>query len=169
MTGTAPARPSSRVLASVLVTDLVESTAYARRVGDRAWTDLLERHHDAVRTAVGAHGGEVIKTLGDGVLAVFSGPAHAVRCARRIVEDARSDTLEVRSGVPTGEVERTGTDVAGAAVHLAARIMGCAEGGEVLCSRTVKDLVVGSELRFEARGERELRGFDEPWAVYAAA
>ena len=168
VTGTAPARPSSRVLASVLFTDLVGSTAHARRVGDRVWTEVLERHHDAVRTAVAGHGGEVIKTLGDGVLAVFSGPAQAVRCARRIVEDAPADRLAVRSGVHTGEIERTGNDVAGAAVHLAARITGCAAGGEVLCSHTVKDLVVGSELRFEARGERELRGFDEPWAVYAA-
>lgn len=168
VTGTPPARPSSRVLASVLFTDLVESTAHARRVGDRAWTELLERHHDAVRAAVAAHGGDVIKTLGDGVLAVFSGPAQAVRCARRAIEDARADGLEVRGGVHIGEIERTGADVAGVAVHLAARIMGCAAGGEVLCSRTVKDLVVGSELRFESRGERELRGFDEPWAVFAA-
>ena len=99
---------------------------------------------------------------------MFSGPAQAVRCARRIVEDSPAERLEVRSGVHTGEIERTGADVAGAAVHLAARITGCATGGEVLCSRTVKDLVVGSELRFEARGERELKGFDEPWAVYAA-
>ena len=168
VTGTAPAPPSSRVLASVLFTDLVASTAHARRVGDRAWADLLERHHDAVRTAVAAHGGEVIKTLGDGVLAVFSGPARAVRCGQRVVEEARDERLEVRAGVHTGEIERTGADVAGVAVHLAARIMGCAAGGETLCSRTVKDLVVGSELRFEARGDAELRGFDEPWALYAA-
>ena len=168
VTGTAPAPPSSRVLASVLFTDLVGSTAHARRVGDRAWTDLLERHHHAVRATVDAHGGEVIKTLGDGVLAVFTGPAQAVRCARRVVADAPADRLEIRTGVHTGEIERTGADVAGAAVHLAARITACASGGEVLCSRTVRDLVVGSELRFEARGERELKGFDEPWAVYAA-
>jgi class 3 adenylate cyclase len=122
-----------------------------------------------VRTAVAAHGGEVVKTLGDGVLAVFAGPAQAVRCGRWVVADARDDGLEVRSGVHTGELERTGSDVAGVAVHLAARILSCAAGGEVLCSRTVKDLVVGSELRFESRGERELKGFDEPWAVFAAA
>jgi len=168
VTGTAPAPASSRVLAAVLFTDLVESTAHARRVGDRAWTDLLTNHHDAVRAAATAHGGEVIKTLGDGVLAVFSGPAQAVRCGRRIVEEARANDLQLRCGVHAGEIERTGADVAGVAVHLAARIMGCAADGEVLCSRTVKDLVVGSELRFKARGERELRGFDEPWAVFAA-
>jgi class 3 adenylate cyclase len=168
VTGTAPARVSSRVLASVLFTDLVASTAHAQRVGDRVWTGLLERHHEAVRSTVAAHGGEVVKTLGDGVLAVFSGPAQAVRCGRRVVADARFDGLDVRSGVHTGEIERTEGDVAGVAVHLAARIMSCAAGGEVLCSRTVKDLVVGSELAFEPRGERALKGFDEPWSVFAA-
>jgi class 3 adenylate cyclase len=152
----------------VLFTDLVESTAHARRVGDRAWSDLLERHHAAIGAAVVGHGGEVVKNLGDGVLAVFSGPAQAVRCARRIAGDARAAGLELRSGIHAGEVERGDGDIAGLAVHLAARIMGRAGAGEVLVSRTVKDLVVGSELRFEARGEHLLKGFDEPWTVFAA-
>jgi class 3 adenylate cyclase len=168
VTGTVPRPPSSRVLASVLFTDLVESTAHARRVGDRAWSDLLERHHAAIGAAVVGHGGEVVKNLGDGVLAVFSGPAQAVRCARRIAGDARAAGLELRSGIHAGEVERGDGDIAGLAVHLAARIMGRAGAGEVLVSRTVKDLVVGSELRFEARGEHLLKGFDEPWTVFAA-
>ena len=102
-----------------------------------------------------------------GVLAVLTGPAQAVRCAQRIVAEARTAGLEVRTGVHTGEVERVGDDVAGLAVHLAARIMANAGPGEVLVSRTVKDLVVGSELRFDPRGEHELKGFDEPWAIYA--
>jgi class 3 adenylate cyclase len=167
VTGARPAPATSRVLASVLFTDLVGSTAFAAQVGDRAWADLLARHHEAVGAAVRAHDGEVVKTLGDGVLATFTGPAQAVRCAQRIVADARTAGLDVRIGVHAGEVERVGRDVAGLAVHLAARIMGLALGGEVVVSRTVKDLVVGSELRFTERGEHTLKGFDEPWAVFA--
>ena len=169
VTGTVPPPPTSRVLASVLFTDLVDSTAQAAALGDSAWAELLERHHESVRASVLGHGGEVIKTLGDGVLATFTGPAQAVRCAQRVVADAVAAGLDVRSGVHTGEVERRGGDIAGLAVHLAARIMAIAGAREVLVSRTVKDLVVGSELRFADRGEHRLKGFDEPWTVFAAA
>jgi len=168
VTGTAPAPVSSRVLATVLFTDLVGSTARAASAGDRAWAELLERHHDAVRGAVAAHGGETVKTLGDGVLALFTGPAQGVRCAQRVVHDAEGLGLEVRTGLHTGEVERAGDDVAGLAVHLAARIMGLAQAGEILASRTVRDLVIGSELHFTDRGEHELKGIPDRWAVYAA-
>jgi class 3 adenylate cyclase len=168
VTGTAPAPVSSRVLATVLFTDLVGSTARAASAGDRAWAELLERHHDAVRGAVAAHGGEMVKTLGDGVLALFTGPAQGVRCAQRVVHDAEGLGLEVRTGLHTGEVERAGDDVAGLAVHLAARIMGLAQAGEILASRTVRDLVIGSELHFTDRGEHELKGIPDRWAVYAA-
>jgi len=167
VTGSPPAPATSRVLASVLFTDLVGSTAHAVQVGDRAWTQLLDRHHEALRRAVDAHQGEVVKTLGDGVLAMFTGPAQAVRCARAAIGEARGAGLEVRSGVHTGEVERTGRDIAGLAVHLAARIMALAAPGETLVSRTVKDLVVGSELRFADRGEQTLKGFEERWPVFA--
>jgi class 3 adenylate cyclase len=157
------------VLATVLFTDLVASTEHASRLGDRSWVALLERHHDAVRAVVEQHSGITVKSLGDGVMATFSGPAQAVRCAAQVVAEAEAQGLEVRSGVHTGEVEMVedDEDVAGLAVHLAARVMGCAGPSEVVVSRTVRDLVVGSELRFTDRGEHELKGIDEPWHLYA--
>jgi class 3 adenylate cyclase len=145
----------------------VSSTEHASELGDAAWSALLERHHGSARAAVDRHGGETVKTLGDGVLATFTGPAQAVRCAGQIIGEARSLGLEVRSGVHTGEVEVGSDDISGLAVHVAARIMGLAGAGEVLASRTVRDLVVGSELSFADRGEHELKGIDEPWPVYA--
>ena len=167
VTGTTPAPVSSRVLATVLFTDLVDSTARASQMGDRAWTRLLDRHHTMARAAISDHGGEPVKSLGDGVLATFTGPAQAVRCASRVIAETRSQGLDVRTGVHTGEVELADGDVAGLAVHLAARIMGLAEGGEVLVSRTVRDLVIGSELRFSERGEHELKGIPDRWSLYA--
>jgi class 3 adenylate cyclase/predicted esterase len=167
VTGSAPVPPSSRMLASVLFTDLVDSTARAAAIGDRQWGRLLRRHHESVREAIDTQGGRTVKTLGDGVLATFTGPAQAVRCAERIVREAAGDGLEVRSGVHTGEVEVSSDDVAGLAVHLAARIMALAEGGEVFVSRTVRDLVVGSELSFTDRGEHQLKGIEEPWQLYS--
>ena len=155
VTGTAPAPVSSRVLATVLFTDVVASTEHAAKLGDRAWAELLERHHEAIRDAVSDHGGETVKTIGDGVLALFTGPAHGVRCAQRVIREAGGLGLEVRAGLHTGEVERAAEDVAGLAVHLAARIMGIAGADDVLVSRTVKDLVIGSEL--ELRGSRRAR------------
>jgi class 3 adenylate cyclase len=168
VTGTAPAPPTSRILATVLFTDLVSSTERAARVGDRAWAGTLDRHLAQTRAAVSAHGGETIKTTGDGVLALFTGPAQGVRCAARVIADARDLDLEVRAGLHTGEVERTSDDVAGLAVHLAARIMSLADAGETLVSRTVCDLVIGSELTFTDRGEHELKGVPSRWALYAA-
>jgi class 3 adenylate cyclase len=169
VTGSAPVPVTNRVLASVLFTDLVGSTERAAKLGDAAWGELLERHHAQARSAVEQHGGETVKTLGDGVLATFTGPAQAVRCAGEIIAAADAEGLEVRSGVHTGEVEVGAADVAGLAVHLAARIMGKAEACEILVSRTVRDLVVGSELRFTDRGEHELKGIEEPWQLYAVA
>jgi class 3 adenylate cyclase len=169
VTGSAPAPVTNRVLASVLFTDLVASTERAAKLGDAAWSELLERHHAQARSAVEQHGGETVKTLGDGVLATFSGPAQAVRCAENMIAASDSQGLEVRSGVHTGEVEVGPDDVTGLAVHLAARIMGKAEAGEIIVSRTVRDLVVGSELRFTDRGEHELKGIEEPWHLYAVA
>lgn len=168
MTGNPPTQVSNRVLASVLFTDLVASTERASRLGDRSWTDLLKRHHALTRSAVARHGGKTVKSLGDGVLATFEGPAQGVRCAEQVIAEAASQGLEVRSGIHTGEVELMGDDVAGLAVHLAARVMGSAGPGEVIVSRTVRDLVAGSELRFEDRGEHTLKGIDEPWRLYAA-
>jgi len=168
VTGTAPAPPTNRILATVLFTDLVDSTQRAARSGDRTWTKVLDRHFDRAQAAVAAHGGETIKTTGDGVLALFAGPAHGVRCAEQIIADAGELGLEVRTGLHTGEVERTPDDVAGLAVHLAARIMGLAGTNEVLVSRTVRDLVIGSDLGFSERGEHEFKGIPDRWPIYAA-
>ena len=167
VTGTRPAPVTNRVLATVLFTDLVDSTRRAARAGDQAWAALLARHLDDTRAAVASHGGQTVKTTGDGVLALFTGPAHGVRCAQQVIAAAESLGLELRTGLHTGEVERTGEDVAGLAVHLAARIMSLAHSGEILVSRTVKDLVIGSELEFTERGEHELKGIPDRWPVYA--
>jgi len=168
VTGAEPATPTSRILATVLFTDLVDSTRRAAHSGDRAWARVLGRHLAATRAAVQTHGGQTVKTTGDGALALFAGPAQGVRCAAQIISDAHDLGLDVRTGLHTGEVERTRDDVAGLAVHLAARIMSLARADEILASRTVRDLVIGSELRFADRGEHELQGIPERWAVYAA-
>lgn len=168
VTGTAPVPATNRVLATVLFTDLVDSTRRAARSGDRAWSELLERHLDRARAAVAAHGGETIKSTGDGVLGVFAGPGQGVRCAEQVIGEARELGLEVRSGLHTGEVERSPDDVSGLAVHLAARIMGLAAAGEVLVSGTVRDLVIGSELTFSEHGEHELKGVPGRWTVWKA-
>ncbi len=168
VTGTAPAPATDRVLATVLFTDLVDSTRRAAEQGDRAWSDVLERHLDRAQAAVAAHGGQTVKTTGDGVLAIFTGPGQGVRCAAQVVADAQGLGLDVRSGLHTGEVERSPDDVAGLAVHLAARIMGLAGSGEVLVSGTVRDLVIGSELAFSERGEHELKGIPGRWPIWAA-
>jgi class 3 adenylate cyclase/pimeloyl-ACP methyl ester carboxylesterase len=169
VTGAAPAGVTDRILATVLFTDLVDSTKRAAQSGDRAWAALLDRHLDHTRTAVADHGGETVKTTGDGVLALFTGPAQGVRCAEQVIADANELGLDVRTGLHTGEVERSRDDIAGLAVHLAARIMSLASAGEILVSRTVRDLVIGSELTFSDRGEHELKGIPDRWAIYAAA
>lgn len=168
VTGTAPVPPTNRVLATVMFTDLVASTQRAAQAGDRAWAAMLERHLAATRAAVSTHGGQTIATTGDGILALFGGPAQSVRCAQQVVADSRSLGLEVRTGVHTGEVERSNDDVAGIAVHLAARITSLAHAGEILVSRTVRDLVIGSELTFADRGEHDLKGIPDRWTIYAA-
>jgi class 3 adenylate cyclase len=167
VTGTTPPPVTDRVLATVLFTDLVDSTRHAARAGDRSWADTLDRHLADSRATISDHGGQVIKTTGDGVLALFTGPAQGVRCARRMIADAHDRGLDLRSGVHTGEVERSADDVSGLAVHLAARIMSLADAREILVSGTVRDLVIGSELTFATRGEHELKGIPDRWALYA--
>ncbi len=168
VTGASPDPPTSRILATVLFTDLVDSTRRAVQSGDRDWAGVLDRHLAATRVAVEAHGGQTVKTTGDGALALFTGPAQGVRCAAQVIADAHSLGLAVRTGLHTGEVERTSDDVAGLAVHLAARIMSLAQPDEILTSRTVRDLTIGSELTFTDRGEHELKGIPDRWPVYAA-
>jgi class 3 adenylate cyclase len=147
------------VLATILFTDLVGSTERARALGDYAWTDLLARHHQLVRRELSRFGGEEIDTAGDGFLVLFDGPARAIRCALAVRGGLRELGLEVRSGVHTGEVERpSGGGPRGIAVHTGARISAAASAGDILVSATTRDLVAGSGLDFEDRGEFELKG-----------
>jgi class 3 adenylate cyclase len=156
------------VLATVLFTDIVGSTELAADVGDRRWRSLLDAHHTTVRGDIARARGRVIETKGDGFVATFDGPARAIACGRDIARDVNRLGIDVRVGLHTGEIELIGDDIGGIAVHIAARIMALAGAGEVLCSSTVRDLVVGSELRFEDRGTRTLRGVPGEWRIYAA-
>ena len=157
----------NRVLATVLFTDVVSSTERARDAGDDRWRHVLDRLERRAEEVVHVNGGRLVKTTGDGVLAVFDGPGRAVAAGRQLRDAAVAFGLGLRTGVHTGEVELRGTDVGGLAVHLAARIQSAAEAGEILVSRTVVDLTVGSSVRFERRGEVELKGFETPWELHA--
>ena len=157
------------VLATVLFTDIVGSSALAAEVGDRAWRELLERHHALVRRELTRYRGQEKDTAGDGFFATFDGPARAIRCAHAIVDSVRELGLEVRAGVHTGECEVHEGKVAGLAVVIGARVAGAAQGGEVLVSQTVKDLVAGAGVDFDDRGERELKGVPGAWRLYAVA
>jgi class 3 adenylate cyclase/pimeloyl-ACP methyl ester carboxylesterase len=167
LTGSVSAGESGRVLATVLFTDIVGSTAQAERMGDRRWRDLIDAHHSAVRRELARYRGREAKSLGDGFLATFDGPARAVRCACAIAEAVRPLDIEVRCGLHTGEVEITSNDVLGIAVHVASRVLALAGAGEILASRIVKDLVAGSGLRFKDRGQYSLKGLKEPMDLYA--
>jgi class 3 adenylate cyclase len=167
VTGKRSAPPAERVLATVLFTDIVGSTEAASSLGDRAWLDLLDRHHALVRTELERWRGTEVVTAGDGFLATFDGPARAVRCAAAVAGGVRQLGLEVRCGVHTGEIEMRNGEVGGLAVHIGARIAALAGPGEVLVSRTVHDLVAGAGLELESRGPQELRGVPEPWEVFA--
>jgi class 3 adenylate cyclase/dienelactone hydrolase len=169
LTGVRPAAASDRVLATVLFTDLIGSTEKAGALGDSTWAALVATHDDAVRRQLDRFSGEEVDTAGDGFLAVFDGPARAIRCALEIGKTLRALGLEVRAGVHTGEVERrAGDKPRGIAVHLGARIMSLAGPGEVLVSSTTHDLVAGSGLEFEDRGEHQLKGIEGPRRAFAA-
>ncbi|MGZ5292103.1 MAG: alpha/beta fold hydrolase [Actinomycetota bacterium] len=168
LTGTSRGPDPDRVLATVLFTDVVSSTELAARVGDRAWFELLERHHAVVRREIERWRGREVDTAGDGFLATFDGPARAVRCAAAIVDAVRALGIEVRAGVHTGEVELAGAGVRGIAVHIGARVAGLAAPGQVLVTRTVVDLVAGSGIVFADLGERELKGVPGAWRVFAS-
>jgi class 3 adenylate cyclase len=169
VTGKHEALNDDRVLATVLFTDIVGSTEKASSLGDRAWRDLLARHHALVRRQIAHFRGREIATAGDGFLALFDGPARGVRCGLAIRDAVRALGLEVRAGLHTGECERMGDDVGGIAVHIGARITAEAQPGEVLASSTVRDLVVGSGLTFRDRGSRALKGVEGEWRLFAAA
>jgi class 3 adenylate cyclase len=167
LTGTRPAREPDRVLATVLFTDIVDSSQRAAELGDRAWRELLGVHHAAVRRQLERFQGREVDTAGDGFLASFDGPARAVRCAYAIREAVGELGLEVRAGLHTGEVELADGKVTGIAVHTGARVAALAAPGEVLVSNTVKDLVAGSGLEFDDRGTHELKGVPGEWRLYA--
>jgi class 3 adenylate cyclase len=170
VTGTRPAHAARRVLSTVLFTDIVGSTERAAALGDRRWRELLGHHDDAVRAVVARHAGRLVKSIGDGVLATFDGPARGVRAACDVEAEAGGLGLDVRAGLHTGEVELLDDeDVGGLAVHVAARVAAAAGAGEVLATSTVKDLVLGSGLRFDAAGIHELKGVPEPWPLFRVA
>jgi len=163
-----PADPE-RVLATVLFTDIVGSTELASRLGDSAWRELLQRHHAIVRRELASFRGREIDTAGDGFFAAFDGPARAVLAASAIRDSLRALELDVRAGLHTGEYEVSDGEVTGIAISIGARIAALAAPGEVLVSSTVKDLVAGSALRFEPRGEHQLKGVPEPWRLFAVS
>ncbi len=169
LVGSRDAVESERALATILFTDLVDSTAKAAALGDRAWRQLLERHDAAVRRQLALHRGREVKTVGDGFLATFDGPARAIRCAASLRDELAPLGLEVRAGIHTGEVELIGEDVGGIAVNIGARIGAAAGSGEVLVSSTVRELVVGSGLEFVDRGVRSLKGVPGEWRLFAIA
>ncbi len=169
LTGHRVALTPDRVLATVLFTDIVGSTDRASQLGDSRWRELLETHNTILRSQLDRFRGVEVNTTGDGFLATFDGPARAIQCAQEIGRQVELLGLEVTAGVHTGEIERMGNDIAGIAVHIGARIAGLAGPNEVLVSRTVKDLVAGSGIVFEDRGEHLLKGVPDKWQVYAAA
>jgi class 3 adenylate cyclase len=157
----------SRTLATLLFTDLVDSTVIAHRLGDAAWRELLSAHFEKARAELERHHGREVSTTGDGLLATFDGPAGALRCAAAIRQAAHGQDLQVRASVHVGEVELVGTDVRGVAVHEAARILDAAASDEILLSATTRALVGSAGMRFEDRGTRTLKGLPGEWQLYA--
>jgi class 3 adenylate cyclase len=158
-----------RALATVMFTDIVDSTTRAAELGDRRWRDLVEAHDRLIRARLERYRGREVKTLGDGFLATFDGPGRAIRCAVDVRDAVRTLGLELRAGLHTGECEITGQDITGIAVNIGARVGAQASPGEVLVSQTVKDLVAGSGLDFDERGEHELKGVPGSWRLYSVA
>ena len=167
LTGQLTTRDVDRVLATVLFTDVVGSTEHAARLGDRRWTELLATHDVIVRSELERFRGREVKSTGDGVLATFDGPGRAIRCAQSIRDALRPLGIEIRAGLHSGEIELRGIDVGGIAVHIGSRVAGAARAGEVLVSRTVCDLVSGSEIEFVDRGDHALKGVPGTWKLFA--
>jgi class 3 adenylate cyclase len=168
LTGSRSAIDSDRVLATVLFTDIVNSTKRAETIGDRAWHDVLDRHNALVRREISRHRGHEVRTMGDGFLATFDGPARSIRCALAINEGVEALGLQVRAGLHTGEVEMADDDLSGIAVHIASRVATMAKPGQVLVSNTVRDLVAGSNIRFHDEGSHSLKGLTESVRLFAA-
>jgi len=158
-----------RALVSVLFTDIVESTQRAAQLGDSAWREVLERHDALVDSTVTQHGGNVVKHMGDGALSAFNGPAKAIRCAEALRHGFADLGIELRAGIHSGECEVLGADLGGLAVHIGARVGALAGPGEIVVSSTVRELVVGSGMQFDDRGEHELKGVPGSWRLYGLA
>jgi class 3 adenylate cyclase len=167
LTGRRRAVPTDRILATVLFTDIVNSTHLAAQLGDRRWRELLDRHDDLVRGALARFGGREVNTTGDGFLAAFDGPARAIAASRTVIDTIQDLGLEARAGIHTGECERRGEDLGGLAVHIGARVAELAAPGEVLVSSTVRDLTMGSGLKFDDRGEHRMKGVPGLWRLLA--
>ena len=168
LTGVRRGGAPARSLKTLVFTDIVGSTEQARERGDERWRQLLDRQDAAAHRQIARFDGRFVKSTGDGVFATFDGPARAIRCALAMREAMRGLGLEVRVGVHTGEVEHRGDDVGGITVHIAARVTEAAGAGDVLVSRTVADLVAGSEVQLTDRGEHELKGIPDRWRLFAA-
>jgi len=166
LTGTRSSEESNRVLATVLFTDIVGSTEHAARLGDRGWREMLDAHHAIARKALERFRGREVKTVGDAFIATFDGPARAMRCACAIRDGVAQLGIQIRAGIHTGEIELHGPDIAGIAVHIAARVIAAARPGEVLVSSTVKDLSAGSGIAFADRGSHALKGVPDEWRLF---
>jgi class 3 adenylate cyclase len=167
LTGTRPSTDHSRKLATILFTDIVDSTVHAERAGDARWRDILDRHDDLCRIEIGVCGGRWINSTGDGLLATFDSPSRAVRCAWTLRSRIRSELgIEIRAGLHTGEIETRGNDVAGLSVHHAARVQGMAGGSEVIVTAAVSSLLAASGIKLEGRGTHTLKGIAEPCELY---
>jgi len=167
LTGKRGSEDPNRRLATVLFTDMVESSPRAVSLGDRRWRQVLDEHDRIVRDSVAAFGGQVVKLTGDGAFIAFDGPAKAIRCTTALRDSLAAAEIEIRSGLHTGEVEIREEDISGITVHIAARIMAEATAGQILVSSTVKDLVVGSGIVLDDRGARSLKGIPDTWGLYA--
>jgi class 3 adenylate cyclase len=167
LTGVRRVSPARRILATVLFTDIVDSTKLASRLRDRRWRELLDTHDDVSRQTVQEYNGRLVETTGDGILATFDGPGRGIGCAAALRDQVRGIGLQLREGLHTGEVELRNGRVSGVGVHIAARVMDSARPGEILASRTVRDLVVGSDVILEDRGIRRLKGVEGRWQLYA--
>ena len=167
VTGAKPEPVINRRLATVMFTDIVDSTRTAEKLGDGPWRALLDVHDETTRRLVSRNEGNVVKMTGDGVLATFDGPGRAIRCAGALGEELSKVNISLRTGIHAGEIEMRGADVGGLAVHLASRVMSAASPGEILVSRTVRDLVVGSSIAFSDRGPHRLNGIEGDWQLYS--
>ena len=167
VTGSRRSPEADRILATILLTDMVGSTDRAARLGDQRWRAVLDAHDDIVRGQLKQFRGRLHRATGDGMLATFDGPARGVRCAQSLRDALREAGIDIRSGLHAGEIELRGDEIGGIAVHIAARIGAQAESGEILCSSTVKELVTGSDLAFVDRGRHQLKGVPQEWQIYA--